>query len=323
MKNSARETPTVSVLLPVFNARRHLRLALESLLAQTFRDFEIVAVDDGSTDDSRAILEGYARSDPRIRVLSRANTGIVGALNDAVAAARGEFLARMDADDWCAPRRLEKQIAFLQADTGCLCVGSAVIFMDAESDPLKLVPRETAHEAIEAALLAGDGGALIHPAVTMRAAAVKRAGAYRPETQYLEDIDLFLRLARLGRLANLPDPFLCYRVHAGSINFRKNEGRFRLLQRILAEAHAARGFPFAGARKPAPTAAPGMLADLHLEWAATALHFGKRRVAVRHALAACRAGPLAIASWRALRYALCAPMRGPRPDVPLPTKLDR
>src|SRR5207253_385711 len=93
------DRPTVSVLLPVYNGARYLRPAVESILAQTFADFELIAVDDGSTDRSLAMLQEYARRDPRVHVITRPNTGIAGALNDGLAAARGEFLARMDADD--------------------------------------------------------------------------------------------------------------------------------------------------------------------------------------------------------------------------------
>src|SRR4051794_2980150 len=98
----------VSVLLPVYNAEKFLRKALDSILFQTHSDFEIIAVDDGSVDSSLQILKEYAH-DARVRILSRPNTGLVGALNDAIGMARGQFLARMDADDIAISTRLERQ----------------------------------------------------------------------------------------------------------------------------------------------------------------------------------------------------------------------
>src|ERR1051325_1151561 len=112
--------PTVSVLLPVYNAERYLESALQSVLGQTFSDFEVIAVDDGSKDNSKKILERFAANDPRIRVISRPNTGIVGALNDGLAVARGEFIARMDADDVALPGRFQAQLDYLRGHPDCI-----------------------------------------------------------------------------------------------------------------------------------------------------------------------------------------------------------
>src|SRR5687767_11217519 len=111
--NANNHNPRISVLVPVFNAQRYLADAIDSILAQSFRDFELIAVDDGSTDRSRAMLDNYARRDPRVKVISRPNTGIVGALNDALAASRADLLARMDSDDVALSDRFEKQLAYL------------------------------------------------------------------------------------------------------------------------------------------------------------------------------------------------------------------
>src|SRR4051812_2021202 len=103
-------TPAITVLMPVYNAARYLTEAVTSILAQTFKDFEFVIVDDGSTDRSKKILERFAQQDWRIKLISRPNTGIVGALNDGIAGSRGDFIARMDADDVAHMMRLERQI---------------------------------------------------------------------------------------------------------------------------------------------------------------------------------------------------------------------
>src|SRR4051794_39230969 len=97
--------PVISVVMPVYNASRYLHSAVDSVLRQTFSDFELIAVDDGSTDNSKALLEQIAANEPRLRIVSRPNTGIVGALNDGLGVARGELIARMDADDIALPER--------------------------------------------------------------------------------------------------------------------------------------------------------------------------------------------------------------------------
>lgn len=310
--------PTISVVLPVFNARRYLHAAVASILGQTFHDFEMVAVDDGSTDDSRAILEQFAATDPRVRVISRPNTGIVGALNDACRSARAPLLARMDADDIAFPDRLARQVEFMEAHPEVVALGAGVVYLDAAGAPVEPCPRSTTHEALEAALLHGDGGALIHPVVVLRRAALETIGYYRTTAQYVEDLDLYLRLAQVGRLANLPEPLLYYRVHGTSINFTRNAGRHETKLRILAEAHRDRGLPFDPAVVPLPAQRWSDLAAHDRDWAVTALQFGRRRVAVRHALRACRLEPGDRASWHSLAYALRAPTPAPRQDLPSP-----
>ncbi len=235
--------PVVSVVMPVYNGARYLRLAVDSILTQTWRDFELIAVDDGSTDSSKTILESFAAHDPRVVVISRPNTGIVGALNDGIARARGEFIARMDADDEAAPTRLAAQVARLRAEPALVGLGSAVTFMDAAGHSVKSFARPLDHVAIERALLCGDGGAMIHPVVTFRARAVRQVGGYREHANYVEDLDLFLRLAQIGALANLPTSELRYRVHPASINFTKNAGRHAVKLEVVREACAARGLP--------------------------------------------------------------------------------
>ena len=304
--------PEISVVMPVYNAARYLQPALDSIAAQTFADFELIAVDDGSTDASLEILRRHARRDPRVRVITRPNTGIVGALNDGLAAARGPLVARMDADDESAPDRFVQQRDRFHSDPGLVALGSAVTFMDAAGRSVQPCPRPLRHAEIERLLLAGDGGALIHPAVMFRADAVRAAGGYRPETQYLEDLDLYLRLALNGTLANLAEPLLRYRVHTASINFTRPAGRRAVKLAIMRDACAVRGLPFDPGQIPDDAGSHGDPARHAREWAASSLAFGSRRVAVGHGWRAVCLRPRDSASWRALRFALTAPV--PAPD---------
>jgi len=296
----------ISVLLPVYNAARWLPLALESIRAQTFTDFELIAVDDGSTDASLSVLRRQATRDPRLRIISRPNTGIVGALNDGLAAATGEFIARMDGDDVAEPTRFAEQLAYLTNHPDCVAVGSEVWLIDPASAVIDRYAPPHDHSGIEEQLLKGNGGALIHPVLMLRRAAVEAIGGYRREYDRAEDLDLFLRLSRRGQLANLSAPLLRYRIHVGSTNFVHREQQRALCARIVADARAERGLP--PLPPGGPSAAPPDLsiATRHRGWVITSLRWGRRRTAIKHALLALRAESGAAASWKHLRYALTA-----------------
>ncbi len=293
--------PAISVLLPVYNGQRYLRDAVDSVLAQTRADFELIAVDDGSSDATPAILREYAAADARVRVVSRPNRGLVHTLNEALALATAPYLARMDADDVCRPDRFAKQAAFLDARGDCVLVGSRVLVVDPAGLPIRTMCDERDHAAIDAAHL-NCGWPLVHPAVMMRADAVRRVGGYRDPYNTLEDLDLFLRLAEVGCLANLPDVLLHYRMHFASVTHSKEARQQQLRQAILDEAHARRGQP-AGPRL-APPARPRRRADQHRGWAWSALKAGHVRTARKHAAIAVGRGPLTTDAWRVLACAL-------------------
>jgi glycosyltransferase involved in cell wall biosynthesis len=297
-------TPAVSVVIPVYNAGKYLESAVRSVQTQTFSDFEIIAVDDGSTDNSKQLLDRLAAADSRLRVISRPNTGIVGALNDGLAAARGEFVARMDADDLCQPERFAKQVQFLRSRAGCVCVGSAFIYMDAAGFLLKHCDRPTDHDQIEAELLRGNGGVIIHPAAMFRRSAIERVGRYREAAQWIEDLDLYLRLAQVGVLANLSDVLLHYRLHEQSVNFTKNQGRHERKLRIMAEAYSARGLPFAPENLPPPTFKSSITDEDLRDFAITSLPYGRRARPLYYAARAVKAAPSSAQSWRVLAYVL-------------------
>ncbi|HWL14801.1 MAG TPA: glycosyltransferase [Opitutus sp.] len=298
----------ISVVLPVYNAERYLAGAMESILAQSFTRFELLAIDDGSRDGSLAILQRFARRDRRVHIVSRPNTGIVGALNDGLAAASAPLIARMDADDVALPDRFARQFNYMEENRNCVALGTAVDFLDESGHRVMSCPRPLDHASIESGLLKGDGGMIIHPSVMLRRDAVLSIGGYRRQAEYVEDLDLYLRLALVGRLANLPETLLCYRIHTTSINFTKNAGRYQTKLGVMAEAFRARGLPFSERDIPDRSAAWADPVRRYREWAATALQFGSRRVAVRHGVAACRLDPWNWQSWRSLRYALTAPI---------------
>jgi glycosyltransferase involved in cell wall biosynthesis len=295
--------------MPVFNGGRYLAQAVESIVSQTFENFEFIIIDDGSTDDSRQILEKYASADPRIRLFSRANTGYTIALNEALGRARGTYLARMDADDVSLPRRFEKQAAFMDAHPQHVAVGCRVLLIDPDGEALGEVHPFESHERIDAMHMgAGCGAVITHPSAMFRVSTLRELGGYRQDFEPAEDLDLFLRLAEVGRLAKLPDVLLKYRVHLASVGHSRRVTQLLTMRRVVADARARRGLPApAGAPDPEPVEPP--VSDHYLGWASAAVKYGNRKTARKHLRAALRLSPLSIRGWYlALRSLL--PRRG-------------
>jgi hypothetical protein len=213
--------PVVTVVLPVFNAEPYLDEALASILGQSLADFELIAINDGSTDGSGRILTEHAARDARIHVVSLENRGLSRSLNEGLKAARANYVAIMNADDVALPDRLSKQAAFLDAHPSVAAVGGQVRLMlaDGKVGPATRLPQPPA--AIRSFL--NQTSPFAHPAVMLRRQAALAAGGYRPQIQPAEDLDLWLRLAERYDLANLPDVVLHYRLHAGQATARAFE----------------------------------------------------------------------------------------------------
>src|SRR5690606_34768864 len=144
------------------------------------------------------LVREMAKLDSRIRLLARPNTGIVGALNDGIAASRGEYIARMDADDIAMPHRIACQMERMEACPNVVALGAMWIECSNDGRLMALRGEEFSHDDIVAALLRGKGAAMLHPVVLLRRSAVEQVGGYRRQFQHVEDFDLFLRLAEVG-----------------------------------------------------------------------------------------------------------------------------
>ncbi len=330
MGSASNAAPRISVLLPVYQAERYLEEAVESILAQSFDDFELLALDDGSTDASPRILEALAGRDDRIRVRSTEHAGLVSQLNRGIAEARGEFIARMDADDVSHPQRFERQLAHLEAHPDCVAVGTGTDEVDPERRIIRTLDIHTSHDEIESRLLQGDGGALIHASALYRSNALRSIGGYRKEFEYGEVIDLHLRLAEIGRLANLPESLYEYRQNVTGVCFtRAHEVRSKQDAGIR-EALLRRGLsPDAAPERP-PLSFPATRDAVWARWAHRALVAGHRETARHYAVEAFRAAParhwkLPIRAWfgiqphlwkrcrRALESRIPAALRGRSP----------
>uniref|UniRef100_UPI0030CB1C0C glycosyltransferase n=1 Tax=Novosphingobium sp. ZN18A2 TaxID=3079861 RepID=UPI0030CB1C0C len=216
--------PALSVAMSVYNGERFLAEAIESVLAQTFGDFEFLILDDGSRDGTRDIVAAYAARDPRIRPIVRENRGLIASLNQLLAEARAPLVARMDADDVCLRRRFERQVQFLGEHPDYGVLGSWTLEIDGDGNewsdggtPPSALP--VTHEAFLASI-DGQGPLLCHSAVMYRRDAVLAVGGYHAAFRHCEDLDLWLRLSSLTRIANLPEYLLRYRRYDEQVSNR-------------------------------------------------------------------------------------------------------
>lgn len=205
--------PQVTVLMPVFNGARYLRASIDSILAQTFEDFELLIVDDGSTDDSRAVARSF--DDRRIRIVEHdRNRGLSATLNHGLEIAGGDLIARQDQDDLSTPTRLAQQLAFLGHHPDVALLGSQARAIDADGRPLEPVDRPVDDVSIRWYALVDNP--FIHSSVMFRRqVAWQQSGGF--DGSFSEDWVLWVRIMGGHAVANLPDRLVTYRVHSASI----------------------------------------------------------------------------------------------------------
>ncbi|MDF1756310.1 MAG: glycosyltransferase [Verrucomicrobiales bacterium] len=206
--------PLLTVILPAYNAEVHLAEAINSVISQTFSDFELIIIDDGSTDRTGEIINEI--DDSRIRLIQhKQNAGLIAALNEGIALAKSEFVARMDADDVCEPSRFEEQLEFFDQNPDVGVLGTAIRMIDSESRPGKIFEMPLSRDEVEWALPLLCP--LAHPTVMMRTDVVKKAAGYSSGAELAEDYDLWGRISAHVGIANLSSPLLKLRKHPGSV----------------------------------------------------------------------------------------------------------
>lgn len=221
--------PRVTVLMSVYNGEGHLREAIESILNQTFGDFEFVIVDDGSTDNTAAILDSYA--DARIvRVHNEANIGLTKSLNKGLGLARGEYIARQDADDVSLLERLDKQVMYLDKHPSVGLVGTTYDIISCEGRLLQVADVPTENSILQQKLL--ESNCFCHGSVMFRRICLHHVGGYRTFCGPAEDYDLWLRIAEHFELANLPDRLYQYRFNPESISLHQTELQMAYLKLV-------------------------------------------------------------------------------------------
>lgn len=221
--------PQVSVVMSVYNGAGNLSETLDSVLSQEDCDFELVVVDDGSTDATANILDGYAMRDKRLRVIHQENTGLTRALIRGCAEARGEFIARQDAGDISLPSRLQKQSGFLREHADAVMTGCAVQFTGPLHEPLYVTSKpmlelDAGFRVLDIDRLSGPPH---HGGTMFRREAYQKAGGYRATFVVAQDIDLWLRLSELGKCLGMAEVLYQARLEAGSISSRRRDEQFR------------------------------------------------------------------------------------------------
>ena len=222
-------SPKVSVLMSVYNSELYLAEAIESILSQSFTDFEFIIVDDGSTDESNKIIQDYAGADKRIRhVTLSENHGLAGALNHGLSLANGTYIARMDSDDISLPTRFQQQIAFIDNNPEVGVLGSRMQVVNKDKQLLFDYDVPLAHSLIVWNLFFGRTFA--HPSVMMRRDVLQSVNGYNATLNAAQDVDLWARLVGLTKFSNLPDKLVTYRTHDRATSVSKAEQQNTILR---------------------------------------------------------------------------------------------
>ena len=220
----------ISVVMSVYNASPYLTEAIESILSQTFTEFEFIIINDGSTDKSTDIVQSF--SDKRIKLVNQQNTGLAIALNHGIELANSNLIARMDADDICMPDRLEKQYNFLKENIDYILVGSNAEIIDKDGNYVFTSSQKLSDKAIRTIF---PNSPFFHPSVMFRKEYFYKVGEYSINMYTAQDLVLFYRMAKMGKIANLKESLIKYRIvpSANSIRDSKTSSRFNA---ILAKA---------------------------------------------------------------------------------------
>jgi len=303
--------PLVSVLMPVYNAERYVAQATESILSQTFKDFEFIILDDGSKDASLKILKEHAAKDQRIRLMSRENKGVIRTRNELLEQAMGEFIAVMDADDVALPERLTLQIEFLNANPHVVCVGGAHELIDERGRFLTRLPLPEHDSQIQKLALAGHGS-ICNPCAMIRRLALIEIGGYDETLACAEDLDVWLKLGEMGELANLEHTILKYRLLKSSISEKNGVLQRHAAREICERAWLRRGIEghFEAEEPWRPTKDAASQCRFMLQYGWWAFNSGHRWTASLYGMKAITALPFAAGGWKLLTASMLKPLPG-------------
>jgi glycosyltransferase involved in cell wall biosynthesis len=222
----------ISVIMSVYNGEKYLSLAVESILNQSYSDFEFIIINDGSTDTSLDILNKFKEKDKRIKIISRENKGLIYSLNEGINLAQGEYIVRMDADDISDSQRLEKQLKYIKDNDLDIC-GSYADVINNLGEKVGEMKYPPLGNKIKFFILLHN--TFIHPSVIFKKSIFEKAGGYKKSFKHIEDYELWTRLVFKYKAGNIPELLLKYRIHDGQIT-KKNNLKMRLkgvLVRIL------------------------------------------------------------------------------------------
>lgn len=296
-------SPLISVIMPVYNAEKYLHDAIDSVLKQSYENFEFIIINDGSTDGSANIIKSFL-DDQRVVYVSRENRGLINTLNEGIQLAKGELIARMDADDISLSERFARQVAFLSEHKDVIVLGTKTILIDADSAQIGEFGQWCQHEEIDAALLQGRGAAIVHPSVMMRKQNLLEVGGYSEDFPAAEDIDLWLRLAEKGRIANVPEVYLYYRQHLESVGYKKRLQQLKSIQNAVEKAHIRRKVVYTGNEAPVNEINEPRPVEVFFKWAWWAYNRGNVSTARKYAVKCFMLRPYSPNIWKLLLFAV-------------------
>jgi glycosyltransferase involved in cell wall biosynthesis len=290
-------SPTISVIMPVYNGGEYVRASINSIISQSYLDFELLVIDDGSTDGTADIVRSF--EDLRVSLIPQPHLGVAGALQRGLEAAKGRYIARMDADDVSDSTRFVRQVGFLDRHTDVVLVGTWASVIDSAGQ----ATGETWQVEVNDNLLRTRLCVLnrfIHGSVMMRREALTLVGGYRSHFLTAEDYDLWLRLGEIGSIANLPIPLYQLRLHNGSKSVLEGSlcSDYTLKAQAMAVQRAIRGRDELGYVR--PVAGSTVRGFTLTEWANGYLERGMRRAAHNLALRVVAVRPYDLRAWRVL-----------------------
>lgn len=235
------KSPFISVLMTAYNAEEHIELAIQSILDQTYKNFEFIIVEDCSKDNTWQIIENFAKKDKRIKaVKNEVNLKAGGSSNKGIPLCKGKYIVRMDADDWSYPDRIKKQVKYMEENPKTVVSGGSLVVCNEKLKPLGIRHYKLTNEEIrkEALLL----NPIPHPASIWRTEAVKKTNLYPTNTGMSEDYGLTLEISQFGDMGNLDDNLIKFRVHSKSISNSKMAYQQKVTLQISRQAEKEWGY---------------------------------------------------------------------------------
>lgn len=234
------QQPLVSIIMPVYNVERFLMAAIDSALNQTYEQFELILINDASTDRSKKIC--LSQTDERVRFIDNPhNMGVLRSRNIALAHSKGDYIAWLDSDDLAMPDRLRKQVAFLEANPGYSMCGSWYHEIDGDDERIRSCYLPTKDADLRSYLLLANG---FCNSSSMVRGNLMRQLKFSEDFEVAEDYDLWYRISKSGKLANLPEFLTEYRVHGNNISIRKKELMFNMVQKLAKQMLSDAGIQF-------------------------------------------------------------------------------
>ena len=228
------QNPKISVITAVFNGQKYLEESIKSILEQTFLDFEFIIVDDGSTDKTKEILKNWAKKDSRIKIITNLkNIGLTKSLNRAINIAKGEYIARQDADDISLPQRLEKQVVFLENNPEVKFLGTFGYAINGEGKTLREEVLPVSPQEIKNILIKRNP--FIHTSVMIRKEIIDKLGGYNENFKFIQDYELWFRILRVTKGENLPLFLVKKRYTSEMISFKNNKEQLKQRVALLKE----------------------------------------------------------------------------------------